>query len=116
MKTLRVISASLFAASLGFAVTAQAVPTSASIAANFEVSAVVTDTLLGAGTHTLTITPVQSFASSSAIGDTGGTAASGAMVQNALAATVAGASNTHVTVTATEGMGAPSTLVFEAGL
>ena len=123
MKTLRVVSASLLAASLGCVATAQAAaPTSATLAANF----VATGGGTGSGTVgpgdlvTLgALTTVKSLSVSAVAGESGSVTASGGLADGVMAASVAGTTTADTTpaatVTATEGItGFPATLVFES--
>ena len=118
MKTLRIISGSLLAASLGCVATAQAAPTSATLAANFIAAGGST----GSGTVgpgdlvTLgALTTVKSLSVSAVAGESGSVTASGGLADGVMAASVAGTTTADATVTATEGItGSPATLVFES--
>ena len=120
MKTLRIISASLLAASLGCVATAQAAPTSATLAANFVAAGGTANATVGpADQVTLgTLTTVKSLSVSAVAGETGSVTASGGLADGVMAASVAGTANQTTpaaTVTATEGIaGSPATLVFES--
>ena len=121
MKTLRIISGSLLAASLGCVATAQAAPTSATLAVNFIAAggSTVSGTVGSGDLVTLgALTTVKSLSVSAVAGESGSVTASGGLADGVMAASVAGTANQTTpaaTVTATEGItDSPATLVFES--